>query len=66
MSRTTNLYLDKKRDLLLEAAYEALNICVKEGISVPEFENDDELIAWYEQSMDFERYELDEGEGRPY
>lgn len=58
--------LDYQRTMLLEAAMEALAQCVHEGITVPEFENDDELIAWYEQAMDFEPNDPDEDEGRPF
>lgn len=66
MSITTNVYLDKKQEMLLEAAQDALNQCEKEGISVLEIKNDEELIAWYERAMDFETYEPSEDEGRPF
>lgn len=66
MSRTTDYLIDNHKNLLLEAAQDALNQCEREGISVPEINNDDELIAWYERAMDFEGYEPDEDEGRPF
>jgi len=41
----------------VEVALEAYTTCVNEGISVPTFENDDELLAWYEHAMDVDRDE---------
>jgi len=47
----------KGKNSQVEAALEAYTTCVNEGITVPAFENDDELLAWYERAMDVDRDE---------
>lgn len=63
MSKTTDYLIDNRENMILEAAKEAADICLKEGITLPNFEDDSDLIAWYEQQMNFEPSDEEE---RPF